>query len=245
MAVTTRTLKYRVGSATSYIKAAGNTFSVSVGPGTSDIIIRFCTYDGVEYSTEVEKKVTRNVKPVIDLSIAPTYINETTKYTFASTLSASELKDKSGMSYKFGFKYSTSSSDFSSATKVELRSLNSSATYTVSDIRGSISNFSTLTNAFYYKFYAQGSDGIDDSDEVESETFYIPAKPAFKEIHNKLNGASISNLSDYFSNNVSLVFDLDEGYDSVAVYEPTTMAASLKPNVPEASQMTVNIENIP
>lgn len=245
MAVTTRTLKYKVGSVTSYTEATGNTFSISVGAGTSDITIEFYTYDGVEYSAATSKTVTRNVKPVIVLSTTPTYINAITKYTFASTLSASESKNKTGMSYKFGFKYSTSSSDFSSATKVELRSLNSSATYTVSDIRGSISNFPTLANAFYYKFYAQGSDGIDSSDEVESETFYIPAKPAFREIHNKINGTSISNLDTYFSNNVSLVFDLDEGYDSVAVYEPIIMAASLKPNVPNVSQMTVNIENIP
>ena len=245
MAAATRTLKYKVGSATSYTTATGSTFSVLVGEGSSDITINFYTYDGVEYSTATQRIVERNIEPKIDLTINPSWVDENTRYAFSSTLSASELNDKSGMSYKFGFKYSTSSSDFSSATKVELRALNSSATYTVSDIRGSIINFSTLTNAFYYKFYAQGFDGIDNSDEVESEVFYIPAKPTFLEIHNQLNGTSISELSNYFSNNISLVFDLDEGYDSVAVYEPIIMAASLKPNVPKASQMTVNIENIP
>lgn len=241
MSTSTRTLKYRIGTSGSYTDLTNSSFSITIASGTTDVTLNFYTYDGVEYSAATQVTISRNVKPVITLNTTPTYINQSTSYTISSTLSASENNGKSSMSYVFGIKYSTSSS-FSSSKRVVLRELNSANTYSVSDIRGSIDNFATTTGAYYYKFYAQGYDGFDYSDEKESSVYYIPAKPNFQGIYNKLDGNSVSGLSSYFSNNISLKFALDQGYDSVSVYSPITMEARLVKN---SSNMIVNIENIP
>ena len=241
MSTSTRTLKYRIGTSGSYTDLTNSSFSITIASGTTDVTLNFYTYDGVEYSTATQVTISRNIKPVITLNTTPTYINQSTSYTISSALSVSENNGKSSMSYVFGIKYSTNS-NFSSSKKVVLRELNTTSTYSVSDIRGSIDNFATTTGAYYYKFYAQGYDGFDYSDEKESSVYYIPAKPNFQGIYNKLNGSSVSGLSSYFSNNISLKFALDQGYDSVSVYSPITMEAKLVKN---SSNMIVNIENIP
>lgn len=241
MATTTATLKYKIGSATTYTEVTGATFSVPISAGTSNVTINFYTYDGIEYSAATAITVTRNTKPAVTLFVTPSYINQSTDYVIASSLSATESSGKTGMSYVFGVKYSTNQ-NLSSATKVELRALNTSATFSTDDIRSAITNFATLSNAFYYTFYVQGYDGYDLSDEVTGSTYYIPAKPTFSRICNKLNGETVSNLGSYFSNNISMVFALDDGYDSAAIYSPTTIPATL---VKSGSNMIVNVENIP
>lgn len=243
MATQPISLAYKVGS-NGTITGTTSPITVPVTAGSGNVTVYFYTYDGIEYSSATSKTVTRNSRPVITLSTLPTILSTPSQgtYAVASSLEAVEGNGKTGMQYAFGVEYASNSS-FSNSSKVLIRQLNSSSSYNVTDIRANITNFATTSSAFYYRFYAYGFDGVDESVEVKGNTYYIPAKPSYIGIYNKLNGNSVSGaLASYFSSSVSLKFNLDPGYDSVAVYAPTTMSATLNKT---SSYMFANISDIP
>lgn len=229
-------------------------FNITIPEGTSNPTIYFYTYDGQEYSSPTTITLTRNVKPKVNIIasenntlVATKNVTEY-KYLVSSNLTASNVSGTgydSNNKYQFGIQYNTTGPS-GSWTSVLIRDAVSSINCVISDVRDSISNFSSTLSGYYFRFYARRHDSLEWSDLAYSNIYYIPPKPDLKGIYNQSDCQNISNenLNGYFSTILSFEFDRDDGYQMVELTSPIAKAGTLKTSSDNATTMYVNIENI-
>lgn len=213
---------YRVSgsSKTEITLNSSSQFSLSVGKGTTNFSASFCSYDGIDYSPSMSVAINRNPQPQLTFNTKREVecLTENLKYYLKYKLDGAISNSYQNMKYKFGLRYSTDENfPSSNSTEIILQELSTKNYYNETDIRDKFINFATQASGMYFKFFAQGFDGYDYTGIEESNVYFIPGKPSFKQIYNKENCKTVLGANDsllnYFSGSLSLSFTRDTGYD--------------------------------
>lgn len=243
-------LYYSIGNGTTKYPAGQSPFQIEAPAGSNDITVNFYSYDGLEFSNPTSIIIKRNIRPVLnkltvqDRELTATLNNTNLPYTiYAQLIAEAQPQESKVFKYNFGFEYDITNT-FSNLNRAVFFSQSSKSNCEIKDIRYYIKNFESSINGYYVRFYAEATDGLDTSEKIISKTYYIPPKPNINFICNKLNGQHESKLDGFFSNNISLILDLDQGYTSANIYIGKTMVTG-GTLILESDQMIVNIDKIP
>lgn len=215
----TRTLYY--GTTTDVNKATKVTSPWKPTIGTSSAkTYYFWTYDGLEYSSKyTSKSVTLNEKPVISVKQSGTNLTSANSissysYVIAPTVTVTQSKG-TGKTYNYYLSYGTSTSNIGNKTLI---SSTSSKTLSITDVR--IHGMTPTTSGYYYRFSVICNDGMENSDEVSSNIFYITRMPRITGVYNKtgyqnITGFASGNIATHYSKYLGFSFEYDAGYDSL------------------------------
>lgn len=212
----TRTLYY--GTTTDVNKATKVTSPWKPTIGTSSAkTYYFWTYDGLEYSGYTSKSVTLNTKPVISVKqtgTALTSANSISSYSYviAPTVTVTQSKG-TGKTYNYYLSYGTSTSNIGNKTLI---SSTSSKTLSITDVR--IHGMTPTTSGYYYRFSVICNDGMENSDEVSSNIFYITRMPRITGVYNKtgyqnITGFASGNIATHYFQYLGFSFEYDAGYN--------------------------------
>lgn len=225
-------LKYAV-SASGTRTACASSFSLKL---TAAGTYYFWSNDGLEDSDEyITISVSSNTKPTITIKVSGT--TQETVNTLSDaiyvlnptiTLTKGDNGQQDNNTYNYYIHYS---SDNSTWIKKTLWEKDSSLVKTIDDVR-SLGYFTELTTTgYYYYFSATRYDGMDTSTSVDTSStkYYVSKRPALKGMFNTQNYENI-NLNDfqgYFSKALSFTFDRDTGYNSLKIYNGTTLVSTI------------------
>lgn len=225
-------LKYAT-SANGTRTACASSFSLKL---TAASTYYFWSNDGLEDSDEyITVSVSSNTKPTITITVSGTTqetVNTLSGATYILNPTITLTKGNNGQqednTYNYYIHYS---SDNSTWTKKPLWEKDSSLVKTIDDVR-SLGYFTELaTTGYYYYFSATRYDGMDTSTSVNTSStkYYVSKRPTLRGMFNTQNYENI-NLNDfqgYFSKALSFTFDRDTGYNSLKIYNGTTLVSTI------------------
>lgn len=169
----------------------------------------FRTYDGLEYSNATEVVLTVNSKPLISIETAPAYlINENDKYVVSLSQKVTPSQGQNNNLYIYSIYYGNSQDSLTNKKELSL----TTNSITIDDIRKNID----LSNSIqYYRIHTVRYDGIEYSDERQSQIYYIKPTPEIQ-IFNSKDGQVVG-FEESFSKYLYVDFGDDEGYKGAKI----------------------------
>lgn len=215
---TPRTVYYSTSQTGAKTIMTNGSATVSVKNNTT---FYFWTYDSLEFNTSpVTKTVKINTKPICGISLTGSTVQTQTSvpqdcsYILSPTIIAT--KENSTLSntntYESFYKI------YKDLTKspVAEGSYGKDQQFSITDVRSAFS----ISPPYYYSFGAKVNDGIEDSNVVWTNEYYVTGAPAIKNIYNTSAGNNAEGMgqysgqdSFYFSNQLCFDFVYDAGYD--------------------------------
>ena len=216
---------------------SGNSVSLTISKNTT---VYFWAYDGFEYSEDNKSRTIQiNTQPTckIEATSAAQITTSSTvpsgyKYVLSPAFEASKSNTTLGSSNSFTHYYRVYDS---SKKLIEEKKYNATgATHSISDIR----NVIAATPPFYYQFGATVNDGIEESDKIWGDQYYVTGAPGVQRIYNTVRGENVTGMGQYssasttnpfyFSKEMCIDFVYDAGYENKTFTLSTSKSAQVK-----------------
>lgn len=189
---------------------------------TSGSTYYFWTHDGLEYSSSyASKTITINQKPELTIDFQGTSlssVNNTTsqKYVISPKITLTATKGQSNKKYWCSIKYGKNINSLTTTKKLWENSTTTQKSY--SNLRSELLDHET--EGVYYKVEAYCNDGIENSNTVSSEIYYITKTPQLIGIYNQsgytnVEGFYNNQFATHYLNYIGLVFQYDQGFEYV------------------------------
>lgn len=198
---------------------SGNSVSLNI---SKDTTVYFWAYDGLEYSTGNKSQTIQiNTKPTCSVLLESENVEDTDtivpsgyKYILSPAFAASKDNDTLSNNNSFSYYYRIYNNPEANPTLEN--SYGSGERLSITDVRSVF----PISPPYYYSFGVKVNDGIEDSDVIWTNKYYVTGAPAIKNIYNTNTGNNVTGMGSYddkqnplyFSKQLCFDFVYDTGY---------------------------------